>query len=85
MYPMSLARACSALVLLLSAACADTADDATPTPPRAPTAADQQSSVCAAYSAQLAEAKAALAKAPRDSALVARVATYQSVIADACN
>ncbi|HEX8692645.1 MAG TPA: hypothetical protein VF746_09515 [Longimicrobium sp.] len=47
--------------------------------------AEQGSSLCAAYQRQLADSRASLARAPRDASLAQDVATFQAVIADACN
>lgn len=44
-----------------------------------------ESSLCAAYQRQLSDSRAALARAPRDASLAEDVATFQAVIADACN
>ena len=47
--------------------------------------AELGSSLCAAYQRQLADSRASLARAPRDASLAQDVATFQAVIADACN
>lgn len=47
--------------------------------------AAQESTICAAYGKQLTASRAALAAAPGDASLQETVATFEMVIADACN
>ena len=84
--------------LLLFAACRDVTqqtpaqeaeqaaapEEAAPSAAAAP-AADQQSTLCAAYNKQLGQARGALAREPKDATLQENVATFEAVIADACN
>jgi hypothetical protein len=80
--------------LVAAAACRDVVTQQNrPQPPQAPSASasaqagaqGDASSLCAAYRGQLAQAKAALARAPGDAALQQNVDTYQAIINDACN
>lgn len=48
-------------------------------------AASEESTLCAAYRGQLREARAALARQPGKESLQETVATFEMVIADACN
>lgn len=81
-------------VLAVLAGCKDNPAQ-TPTGPSAEAAAavvkapekvsdEGESSLCAAYRTQLTESRGALERTPADESLRETVATYETVIADAC-